>query len=143
LPGITTRRIDEACNIINQIVFDPDGSARPCCGLNNENEGVIVGKLKTCTLMALVKRMQNDPILQFLAENPMGAIFDYLEKPKNPNGYSDNCHLCQDALGGLSDKEPLQAGLFDRQRFYPFWFALSSQNGTIPFIEEEPSNGPD
>jgi hypothetical protein len=143
LPGIATRPSDEACNFINQIVFDPDGSARPCCGLNNENEGVIVGKLKTCTLMDLVKRMQNDPILQFLAENPMEAIFDYLDKPKNPDGYSGNCHLCQDALGGLSDKEPLQAGLFGGQRFYPFWFALSSQNGTIPFIEEAPSNGPD
>ena len=143
LPGITIRQIDEACNIINQIVFDPDGSARPCCGLNNENEGVIVGKLGTCTMMDLVKRMQNDPILQFLAENPMGAIFDYLDKPRDSDRYSDQCHLCQDAIGNLSDKETLQAKLFDHQKFYPFWFAHSSRGGAVPIAADSEAGGLD
>jgi pyruvate-formate lyase-activating enzyme len=143
LRGIATRPIDDACDIINEIVFDPDGTARPCCGLNNENQGVIVGELQTHSLTDLVKHMQNDPILQFLAANPMSAIFEHLDKPANPNGYSSHCHLCQDALGDLSDKEPLQARLFNRQKFYPFWFELSGHDGTMPFIANAPSDGLD
>jgi len=124
LDGIAIHSIDTPCNDIDQIVFDPDGSVRPCCGFNNENQGVIIGQLKTHPLKDLVKRMQNDPILQFLARNPMTSIFEYIAKPKNAKGYSGTCDLCQDALGSLTDKEPLQAELFDRQEFYPFWFTL-------------------
>jgi organic radical activating enzyme len=142
LQGIGTRQIDEACNAINQIVFEPDGSARPCCGLNNDNQGVIVGELKTHSLMDLVKHMQNDPILQFLATNPMSAIFGHLEKPRNPDGYSSKCHLCQEALGGLCDKEPVQARLFGSQKFYPFWFMFSDQD-SIPPASNARSDGLD
>jgi hypothetical protein len=138
LGGIASRSINSPCGVINQIVFDPDGSVRPCCGLNNENQGVVIGGLKAHRLSDLVKSMQNDPILQFLARNPMSAIFDHVAKPKNVNGYSDHCHLCQDALGDVIDKEPLQAKFFDRQQFYPFWFTLSGQEATAEFQAVEP-----
>jgi len=82
-------------------------------------------------LNSLAKRMQNDPILQFLATNPMNRIFSYLERSGRQDGYSSNCHLCQDALGGLIDKEPLQARLFDQQSFYPFWFTLSPEARSV------------
>lgn len=124
LEDIKSYPIDDACSYIDQIVFDPDGSSRPCCGLNNENQGVTIGTLTT-GLLALVKHMQNDPVLQYLAAHPMRSIFKHLDKSENPNGYSGVCHLCQDALGDLSNKEPLQAELFERQKFYPFWFELS------------------
>lgn len=62
LKGLAKAPIDTACKTINQIVFDPDATARPCCGLNNENQGVVVGSLMDHSLMDLVKRMQNDPI---------------------------------------------------------------------------------
>jgi pyruvate-formate lyase-activating enzyme len=124
LDGTAQRSIDTPCRSIDQIVFDPDGSVRPCCGFNNENHGVIIGQLHSHRLKDLVKRMQNDPILQFLARNPMSAILEQVAKPPSPNGYSGDCHLCQVALGDLIDKEPLQARLFDRQQFYPFWFTL-------------------
>jgi pyruvate-formate lyase-activating enzyme len=137
LDGIAMHPVDSPCNVINQIVFDPDGSARPCCGLNNENQGVIIGRLKTHRLGDLVKSMQNDPVLQFLARNPMSAIFEHVAKPKNLSGYSDHCHLCQDALGSLTDKEPLQAAMFEKQQFYPFWFALSGQEGVATFQASE------
>jgi hypothetical protein len=140
LQDIATHPIASACHAIDEIVFDPDGSARPCCGLNNENQGVIIGKLKAHTLQDLVKRMQNDPILQFLAKNPMRGIFQYLEKSENPNGYSGICHLCQDALGALGDKEPLQARLFGGQRFYPFWFAYSGNEVAAPGAAGVPSH---
>jgi MoaA/NifB/PqqE/SkfB family radical SAM enzyme len=124
LEGIPLRSIDIPCDSINQIVFDPDGSVRPCCGLNNENHGIVIGQLQNHRLKDLIKRMQNDPILQFLARKPMSSIFEHISKPRNPAGYSGVCHLCQDALGSVSDKNPLQARLFASQRFYPFWFAL-------------------
>jgi hypothetical protein len=54
----------------------------------------------------------------------MSAIFEHVEKSASPDGYTDACHLCQNALGDLRDKGPLQGRLFGGQRFYPFWFTL-------------------
>lgn len=125
LEGMAFHPIDTPCRSIDQIVFDPDGSARPCCGFNNENNGVVIGQLRTHGLRELVKRMQNDPVLQFLARNPLSAIFEHVAKSKSADGYSGDCHLCQEALGDLTNKEPLQAALFDSQQFYPFWFTLA------------------
>lgn len=118
--------IDEPCDEIKQIVFDPDGSVRPCCGLNSENKGVVVGRLHDHGLRALVKRMQNDPLLQFIASEPMDSLFDHVPREAGLRRFSGKCHLCQHAVGAMADKEALQARLFERQRFYPFWFALSS-----------------
>jgi MoaA/NifB/PqqE/SkfB family radical SAM enzyme len=113
------------CPAINQIVFDPDGLARPCCGLNNENAGIIVGDMKAHGLRDLVKRMQNDPILQALANEPIEEMFRRLGRTGNADGYGSLCASCQDAVGDLRDREALQAQLFERQKFYPFWFALA------------------
>ncbi|MEJ0043197.1 MAG: radical SAM protein [Rhizomicrobium sp.] len=139
LSGIPTRPIELPCNAINQIVFDPDGGVRPCCGLNNENQGVIVGRLASDRLLDLVKRMQNDPVLQFLAEKPMDAIFGHVKAAKSAAGYSDKCHLCQNAVGDLTDKEKLQAELFDGQMLYPFWFTLSLPGRDAPHAENDRS----
>ena len=132
-----TQSVIPACDGIDQIVFDPGGYTRPCCGLNNENHGVVVGNMKSHSLLDLVKRMQNDPILQFVANNRMSDLFDHIEKPKMQDGYSGRCHLCQHALGDLRDKEELQAKLFDRQRFYPFWFSSTEPDRPISFPAED------
>jgi hypothetical protein len=126
LSGSVLRRIDSPCRSIDQLTFDPDGSVRPCCGLNNENLGVKIGAMKNHSLRDLVKRMQNDPILQALAYRPMSAIFDRVQVKQNAVGYAGQCDLCQHALGRLTDKEELQAALFDQQEFYPFWFSPAS-----------------
>jgi pyruvate-formate lyase-activating enzyme len=126
LPGTVLRQIDSPCRSIDQLSFDPDGSVRPCCGLNNENLGVKIGATKDHGLRDLVKRMQNDPILQTLGYRPMSAIFDHVQIKQNAMGYAGQCDLCQHALGQLADKEQLQAALFDRQEFYPFWFSSGS-----------------
>lgn len=116
----------DPCTAINQIVFDPDGAARPCCGLNNENHGVVIGGMGAHDLKDLVKRMQNDPILQALAANPMDEMFHRLGKAQDPRGYASLCESCQDALGLLPDRESLKNALFGEQKFYPFWFTLSA-----------------
>ena len=77
---------------------------------------------------------------QFLARNPMSAIYEHVAKSKDANGYSDHCHLCQDALGSVTNKEPLQAELFESQQFYPFWFTFSGQEGRATFQANEPSS---
>ncbi len=123
------RQIDEPCRVIEQIVIDPDGAVRPCCGFNNENHGVKIGELARDRLRDLVRRMQNDSILQFLARNPMSAIFDHVAGEKNAAGYAGPCSLCQHALGGLVDKAALQERLFDQQEFYPFWFTSHTMDG--------------
>ncbi len=120
----TTDPIKVPCHAIDQITFDPDGSARPCCGYNNENQGIVIGLSKQHRLSDLIKRMQNNPILQFLATSPMNEIFEFLGTPKKQEGYGGQCHLCQHALGAMTDAEPLKAALFEQQDFYPFWFTL-------------------
>lgn len=122
LEGLALEPYDAPCGVIDEIVFDPDGKVRPCCGLNNENDGVVIGDLEAHGLRDLVKRMQNDPVLQHLARKPMSAIYDKLDRQAKAEGYSGVCELCQHAIGDLRDKEPLQAELFASQRFYPFWF---------------------
>jgi MoaA/NifB/PqqE/SkfB family radical SAM enzyme len=124
LEGFKYGSIDTPCDSINQIVFDPDGIVRPCCGFNNENRGVIIGNLETHGLKDLIKRMQNDPVLQLLAKKPMSTIFEHVEKSQRTKGYSGACDLCQDALGDLEDKDSLQRKLSGTQEFYPFWFTL-------------------
>jgi hypothetical protein len=128
LQGSKLKPIDVPCGMIEEIVFDPDGTARPCCGFNNENDGVAIGAADVHSLRNLVKRMQNDPVLQFLAKNPMSAIFQHIDVERNAAGYAGPCSLCQHALGSMADKEGLQALLFDRQEFFPFWF---SQPGNV------------
>jgi hypothetical protein len=122
IEGLDLEPYDAPCGVIDEIVFDPDGKVRPCCGLNNENDGVVIGALETHGLKVLVKRMQNDPVLQFLSRKPMPAIYEKLGRAGKPEGYAGVCELCQHAIGDLEDKEPLQAELFASQRFYPFWF---------------------
>ncbi len=123
LQGSQLKPVDVPCGMIEEIVFDPDGTARPCCGFNNENDGVAIGAADVHSLRDLVKRMQNDPVLQFLAKKPMSAIFRHIDLEKNAAGYAGPCSLCQHALGALTDKEQLQARLFDEQEFFPFWFS--------------------
>lgn len=132
------RQIDEPCRAIDQITIEPDGAVRPCCGFNNENHGVKIGELAKHRLRDLVKRMQNDPILQFLARNPMSAIFDHVAGEKNAAGYAAACSLCQHALGAIVDKEVVQARLFGQQEFYPFWFTMAG-NGFDRAGRREPS----
>ena len=122
LEGAVLEPVDGPCRLIDQIVFEPDGSARPCGGFNDDNQGVMIGRLQTHRLRDLVKLMQNDPVLQFLASNPMNGIFKHIAIKKNEAGYAGTCNLCQHALGDLVDKEQLQARLFEQQEFYPFWF---------------------
>jgi organic radical activating enzyme len=129
LQGSELTTIDVPCGMIEEIVFDPDGTARPCCGFNNENDGVAIGMADVHSLRDLVKRMQNDPVLQFLAKNPMNAIFEHIGVERNAKGYAGPCNLCQHALGALADKEQLQARLFDQQEFYPFWFTAREIGG--------------
>jgi hypothetical protein len=110
------------CSGINQIVIDPDYRSRPCCGFNSDNLGVVTGSVRSTGLRDIVKSMQNDPLLQFLANRPLSDIFAEVGKEANPAGYPGRCSLCQEAVGDLSDKEAVQARLFGRQNFYPFWF---------------------
>lgn len=107
-----------ACTSINQLVFDPDGSVRPCCGLNADNFGIIIGK--SHKLVELVKSLQNNPILQFLASRPIDEIFPYSEVPIER--YVSKCDACQAAIGSLKDTKSLRRKLIAYQELFPFWF---------------------
>ena len=117
---------DFPCQSMNGIMINPDETAQPCAGMNHENNGIVLGRSDQHDLKTLVKRMQNDPILQFLATKPMDQIFAYVAKEKRQGGYTGVCGLCKNALGDLTEREPVQAALFAQQNFYPFWFTLLS-----------------
>ncbi len=113
----------KACVFIEELVIDPDCMARPCCGLNFENYGITVGDLAEDDLPAMVMRMQNNPILQFIANRPIGRIFDHVRVAPASEGYANICNLCEHALGELRENEDLKRDLSAFQDFFPFWFA--------------------
>jgi hypothetical protein len=110
------------------ILINPNEAVQPCAGMNHENHGIVFGRSDQLNLKTLIKRMQNDPILQFLSTKPMDQIFSHLKKEKRTGDYIGICDLCKHALGDLTDREPVQAALFPQQKFYPFWFTLSATN---------------
>jgi pyruvate-formate lyase-activating enzyme len=111
-----------ACGAIDEIVFDPDGSVSPCCGMNFGNQGIAIGNIHGDGLVALLMRMENNPILQFIAKNPIGSIYDHLDKAPARGGYADICNLCQHALADLKENQDLKRNLASIQEFFPFWF---------------------
>jgi pyruvate-formate lyase-activating enzyme len=119
------------CRIMNGIMINADETVQPCAGMNHENNGIVLGRSDQHDLKTLIKRMQNDPILQFLATRPMDQIFTHVSKQKRQSGYTGVCDLCKDALGDITEREPVQAALFTQQNFYPFWFTLSSRRQNL------------
>ena len=113
------------CGSIDEIVFDPDGAARPCCGMNFENHGIVIGNIGDENLPALLKRLQNNPILQFIARNPMGQLFEHVEGEPQAEGYANVCNLCADAIGGLKDTQDLKHRLAPQQDYFPFWLTAA------------------
>ena len=119
------------CHAIGDVVITPDETVVPCAGLNYENNGIIIGRSDRHRLKDLIKRMQNDPILQFVAATKWDDLFSLLGKQKRQAGYSGRCDLCLHAIGDLNDKTQLQAALFAQQKFYPFWFKLAGREPAI------------
>jgi hypothetical protein len=128
-----SRKFLSPCRDINQIVFDPDGVVRPCCGLNTENHGIIIGRGED--LCTLVKAIQNNPILQFLARNPIKDIFTYTDRAVET--YISFCDACQAAVGGLQNTEKLKLRLAPFQEFYPFWFSRDKVTNVSKFGKTE------
>lgn len=48
---------DRPCHSIDQVVFDADGTIRPCCGLNYEHDGIVVGAVSASSLKDTVMRI--------------------------------------------------------------------------------------
>jgi organic radical activating enzyme len=123
---LTTQRSSDVgwapCHAIDEIVYDPDGSIRPCCGLNADNLGVRIAEHSRHDLAAAIRRLQNDPITQFLATRPLRDLAPYRHCIAGDE-HDSLCHLCQQVLGDLSDRESLMSALFPQQRFYPFAFS--------------------
>jgi len=118
------RPVDDypACTFIDEIVFDPDGSVRPCCGMNFGNDGIAIGNLHESGLKALLMGLENNALLQFINANPIGHIFDQVDKDPAAAGYANICNLCNDAVGELQDSQPLKRRLAVYQDYFPFWF---------------------
>jgi len=120
------------CDVIDQIVFDPDGVVRPCCGLNNENRGVVIGAMGDHSLRDLIKRMQNDPVLHYLSAVPMPVWSSGAgHEPDGAPAAAGPCDLCQRVVGATSDKEALQRRLLRPQSWYPFWFESDDDGATV------------
>ena len=94
--------------------------------MNFENDGIIVGDISQDTLLLLLKRLQNNPILQFIARNPMGRLFEHVEASPKPEGYASICNLCQHALGDLRESQTLKRELAPHQDYFPFWLTAES-----------------
>jgi len=113
------------CDMIDQVVVNPDGRCRPCCGMNDSNEGIVLGSIHRDSLRCIVKRLQNHPVLQAMARLPVGQVFREVAPGFQALArYASHCELCQEVLGARDPRE-----LFDRcpERFsteadyFPHW----------------------
>jgi hypothetical protein len=110
------------CQVIDEIVFDPDGSVLPCCGMNFGNQGIVIGDIGADGLPALFRRLENNPILQYIAEKPIRDLLERRGLEAAPKGYADLCSLCHHALGNLKNNQDLKRDLSHQQDFFPVWF---------------------
>lgn len=120
IPGKPLSAI-KACSSINQIVIDPDRTVRPCCGLNFDNKGVIIGELTPGGLSPLIYSMQNNPYLQLVASLPFAEIFKLYGMNAGKKEYFGDCDACEEFFkelnrGNYNDEHHL----LKRQEFYPF-----------------------
>ncbi|MGB0712103.1 MAG: radical SAM protein [Gammaproteobacteria bacterium] len=111
------------CHSIDRLVVDFDGAVRPCCGMNADNEGLVITRRRDVSLAELLRTARNDPILQRIASEPMHTLPMTLGRMPDPAGYPDICRACHHAIGDLVDTEAVGLRLFGRQRFYPFTLA--------------------
>ncbi|MGB0720796.1 MAG: radical SAM protein [Gammaproteobacteria bacterium] len=120
-PGIALRRLTEIgpCDFVNHLVFDFDGAVRPCCGMNADNEGLVLTRGEW-SLADLLRAARNDPIVQRIASEPMHDLPEAVGREPDPRGYVGVCEACQYAIGDLHDTEALKLSLLPGQRFYPF-----------------------
>lgn len=109
------------CSSINQIVFDPDGRARPCCGMNAEIDGLVFGNIRD-GLKVLCRNMVNDPLLQFISQRPFDSVYTFIGKEPRPESRVSSCLLCSDAFKDKASADFLRRKLSPFQEFYPFDF---------------------
>ncbi|MGB1026915.1 MAG: radical SAM protein, partial [Rhodospirillaceae bacterium] len=102
---------DVTCHQIDQLVYDPDGSIRPCCGFNADNAGIRFGRHEAMNPEQAFWAMQNDPILQCLSQRSFGALADALGQSQ-VGRFDSLCGACQAVVGGLEDREPVLRALF-------------------------------
>ncbi len=111
------------CSTIDMIAFDPDGSARPCCGMSYNVPGLTIGNIKSGTLKDFVKNANNNPILQFFNEHPIGDFFSVYDiKPKEA-AYDNICSVCKEIFNVLEDREDIFDKISTYQQYFPFWFS--------------------
>jgi hypothetical protein len=117
------------CQVIDEIVFDPDGSVLPCCGMNFGNQGIVIGDIGSDGLPALFRRLENNPILQYIAEKPIRDLLGRRGLEAAPKGYADLCSLCHHALGNLKENQDLKRELSLQQDFFAVWFEAERLGG--------------
>ena len=110
------------CLVIDEIVFDPDGSVLPCCGMNFGNQGIVIGDIGNDSLSSLFRRLENNPILQYITNKPIRDLLEYRGMTPAAKGYADLCTLCHHTLADLKENQELKRKLSKQQDFFPVWF---------------------
>ncbi len=113
---------EKPCRNINQISVEPDGTAKPCCGLNAFIKGINIGNINKDSLKTIIKNMQNSPILQFMSKKSFAKISNSCGKTLKPEGYRGICELCEHLLGDIGNNASIIDKLPYRQQYFPFWF---------------------
>lgn len=100
-----------------QLVFDADGRVRPCCGLNSEIDGLVIGTIDD-DLISLCDALRNDPILQCIDRQPLTKLLSVSDRPSGP--FSPNpCMLCSDILKNKGEADRIRQRLMPIKEFYP------------------------
>src|SRR4030095_3038235 len=92
-PGIPSG----GCNVFDALLWEPDGSVKPCCGAGLTAAGLTMGNVRHESLPSIAERMQADPLLNSLRasrgpacsagkRNARGIQKGDEEEPGNPGG---------------------------------------------------------
>jgi hypothetical protein len=76
----------------------PTGKIQACCGFISYKEGLVIGDIRTDTLLQALQRAYKNPLLKWIAFDGPGAVLERItEGTPNKITNSDldgNCHAC-------------------------------------------------
>jgi len=109
------------CNSLGKIlVVEPDGSVRPCCGLNSDIDGFVIANINNQGLPEIIEDILNSPFLQLIASTPFERMFSVLKQKPEKKEYSGSCEICRELFAEDNSEEINRHLIPLRGEFYPF-----------------------
>jgi len=116
----------EPCNLMDKVAIDPRGRVLPCCGANYDAEALVTNENRSAfgqSLREMVQNIWTNPMLQFMAREKMGKLFDVVGQKPLARGYTSQCDLCEKVFKdvGVPERTHLLNTLQPQADYQPHW----------------------